>query len=192
MCVDLIARASSRCTVTDIPTFAAATRAGSGTGRGLCKATAEGFQCRSTPQCAQRREEGPRARRVECGTCGSLEFCSTSPHHVSCAQTRLQAEVRHLETALDAAKAEALDLKRQRDRSERELQRIAASDVAPPSPTKSSTLQGLSTRELPLRPMQENRPVHSTPASPAAQNIGVKTETPYGTGYGGVHASRST
>ncbi|TKA57102.1 hypothetical protein B0A53_01058 [Rhodotorula sp. CCFEE 5036] len=102
------------------------------------------------------------------------------------------AEVRHLETALDAAKAEALDLKRQRDRSERELQRIAASDIAPPSPTKTSTLQGLPARELPLRPMQENRPVHSTPASPAAQNIGVKTETPYGTGYGGVHASRTS
>lgn len=76
MCVHLIARASSRCTVTDIATFAVATRAGSGTGRGLCKATAEGFQCRSTPQCAQRREEGPRARRVECGTCENLEFAA--------------------------------------------------------------------------------------------------------------------
>ncbi|GAA5979442.1 hypothetical protein JCM10908_002925 [Rhodotorula pacifica] len=106
--------------------------------------------------------------------------------------TRLRAEVQHLQTALDAAKAEAFDLKRQRDRSERELQRMAASDVTPPSPTKQSAFQGTPGRELPLRPMQENRPVYSTPASPATQAVGIKTETPYGTGYGGVHASRTS
>ncbi|GAA5865791.1 hypothetical protein JCM3774_003095 [Rhodotorula dairenensis] len=106
--------------------------------------------------------------------------------------TRLQAEVRHLQTALDAARAETVDLKRQRDRSERELQRIAASDIAPPSPSMTPTIHSLPSRELPLRPMQENRPVHTATASPLSPAIGVKTETPYGTGYGGVHASRTS
>lgn len=82
------------------------------------------------------------------------------------------------------------DLKRRNAQIERELQKVAASDygqnVASPVKTFAPTL-----RDPQPRTMQESRLANALPETPAPRANGLRSEGPYGSGYGGVHASRS-
>ncbi|GAA6054961.1 hypothetical protein NBRC10513_006274 [Rhodotorula toruloides] len=105
--------------------------------------------------------------------------------------SRLRSEVEHLNSSLDSSKAEVADLKRRNAQIERELQKVAASDYgqngASPVKTFAPTL-----RDPQPRTMQESRLANVSPEPPAPRANGLRSEGPYGSGYGGVHASRTS
>lgn len=79
------------------------------------------------------------------------------------------------------------DLKRRNERAERDLQRVAASDPdeALVSPTKSFASPFSSNA------MRDSRVANALPNAPAPRVGGGRTETPFGSGTGSVHQSRS-
>ncbi|GAA5943506.1 hypothetical protein JCM10213_005510 [Rhodosporidiobolus nylandii] len=115
--------------------------------------------------------------------------------------TRLRSEVQHLQSAVDAAKAEAANLKKRLGQMEREFQTVAASDhtqsLISPSYSAASPVKTFAPSYPPVvkdpqpRRMQESRVANALPDLPSIKTNGV-TEGPYGHGYGGVHASRNS
>ncbi|GAA6039634.1 hypothetical protein JCM8097_002228 [Rhodosporidiobolus ruineniae] len=117
--------------------------------------------------------------------------------------TRLRSEVQHLQSSLDGAKSETSDLKRRLERTERELQIVAASDHTQTLPSPAAAAKTFSNYPPPVvkessppqpppRRMQESRLVNALPDAPAPRATGDIVEGPYGRGYGGVHASRTS
>lgn len=109
-------------------------------------------------------------------------------------QSRLRAEVQHLQALLDSQKGEIADLKRRNAQTERELRRVAASDPEESlvSPSKSYAAFAPPTLRDPApRYMGESRVANALPEPPAPRTNGYKAEGTFGSGYGSVHASRS-
>ncbi|GAA6010825.1 hypothetical protein JCM11491_004550 [Sporobolomyces phaffii] len=111
--------------------------------------------------------------------------------------TRLQSEVKHLQSAVDSSRSEISDLKRRNAQMERELQSVAASDhtqsIMVPSKSYAAfpVKENLSSSPQPRR-MQESRVANALPASTEPRQRTMSTDGPYGSGYGGVHAARSS
>ncbi|GAA5937074.1 myosin 1 [Sporobolomyces koalae] len=111
---------------------------------------------------------------------------------------RLRSEVKHLEHSIESSRGEISDLKRRNAQMERELQAVAASDYTQPTIVPSKTYaafpikENLTASPQPRR-MQESRIANAMPASPSeSRTRTLSTDGPYGSGYGGVHAARSS
>ncbi|GJN88159.1 hypothetical protein Rhopal_001124-T1 [Rhodotorula paludigena] len=111
-------------------------------------------------------------------------------------KVRELAEVNvHLQALLDSQKGENADLKRRNAQTERELQRVAASDPEESlvSPSKSYAAFAPPTLRDPApRYMGESRVANALPEPPAPRTNGYKAEGTFGSGYGSVHASRTS
>ncbi|GAA5913385.1 myosin 1 [Sporobolomyces salmoneus] len=112
--------------------------------------------------------------------------------------TRLRSEVQHLQSAIESSRGEINDLKRRNAQMERELQTVAASDhtesIMVPSKSYAvfPTKENVSSSPQPRR-MQESRVANALPPSASeTRQRTLSTDGPYGGGYGGVHAARSS
>ncbi|GAA5956438.1 hypothetical protein JCM21900_005330 [Sporobolomyces salmonicolor] len=109
----------------------------------------------------------------------------------------LRSEVQHLQSSLDRYKSEVVDLKRRNAQMERDLSYVAASDHAESIAPSSKSYAAFPTSKEPLvhpqpppRRMQESRVGNALPSESRPRTI--STDGPYGAGYGGVHASRTS
>ncbi|GAA5823829.1 hypothetical protein JCM3770_003016, partial [Rhodotorula araucariae] len=103
--------------------------------------------------------------------------------------SRLRSEIQHVQSLLDSAKTEIADLKRRNERAERELQRVAASD---PHESLVSPAKSASSYPIGANAMRESRAANALPEQPAPRFGGYRTETPFGSGSGSVHHSRTS
>ncbi|GAA5918665.1 hypothetical protein JCM1841_002302 [Sporobolomyces salmonicolor] len=109
----------------------------------------------------------------------------------------LRSEVQHLQSSLDRYKSEVVDLKRRNAQMERDLSYVAASDHTESIAPSSKSYAAFPTSKEPLvhpqpppRRMQESRVGNALPSESRPRTI--STDGPYGAGYGGVHASRTS
>ncbi|KPV77242.1 uncharacterized protein RHOBADRAFT_42456 [Rhodotorula graminis WP1] len=110
--------------------------------------------------------------------------------------SRLRSEIKHLESLLDSSRTEISDLKRRSDRAERDLQRFAASDAdeALIAPSRSSSASPTKNfiASYPNNAMRDSRAANALPSVPAPRVGGGRIETPFGSGTGSVHHSRTS
>ncbi|BGP45613.1 class II myosin [Rhodotorula kratochvilovae] len=106
--------------------------------------------------------------------------------------SRLRSEIQHVQSLLDSAKSEIADLKRRNERAERDLQRVAASDPHESLVSPSKSLSSYPSYPASANAMKESRAVNALPDPPAPRFGGYRTETPFGSGSGSVHQSRTS
>ncbi|GAA5914151.1 hypothetical protein JCM8208_003920 [Rhodotorula glutinis] len=110
--------------------------------------------------------------------------------------SRLRSEIQHLESLLESSRTEISDLKRRNDRAERDLQRFAASDAdeALIAPSRSSSASPTKNfiASYPSNAMRDSRVANALPSVPAPRVGGGRIETPFGSGTGSVHHSRTS
>ncbi|GAA5854033.1 hypothetical protein JCM9279_003771 [Rhodotorula babjevae] len=110
--------------------------------------------------------------------------------------SRLRSEIQHLQSLLDSSRTEISDLKRRSDRAERDLQRFAASDAdeALIAPSRSSSASPTKSfiSSYPSNAMRDSRAANALPSVPAPRVGGGRIDTPFGSGTGSVHQSRTS